>query len=438
MNDYRLTSPKAVVRMKSLMSSEDGAIAIAAGSLFVAENMTLNSRLDLQSRLSNLAVGGDVFIKRQGRILFWGGLAIDPDTLFPAPRFVGKTLDIDSFASLGLYWFSGQPIAMLGGDVPYIRLSGSATFGDWTSVRIYCRGDADDLLLFPGEYLLLTADDGIKGRLPTLEIVGGPMAAKTKLKFSSDRRKLILEVMYEKPTALVFVGSPPLDARVFNGMDPKAWSGGRLPNETDDVIISRSYLNEGNAEVVRFKSLATVPTAGGIIFKESSLYVSGNVVLKTGFNMEFQSRAAKLAVGGSLSLDQGCLAFIHGLGVRESGELTPRFLANQLKLGDGSTIRLRWFKGVPKELPGNTVPYVRITEDVIFSQDNVVEVRFENKSGSAKLLSGEYLLLTAGGTIKGPLPKLDVRGLEPGSNTKNELKLSPDNRQLLLVVTEVK
>jgi hypothetical protein len=94
--------------------------------------------------------------------------------------------------------------------------------------------------------------------------------------------------------------------------------------------------------------------------------------------------------------------------------------------------------GVPKELPGNTVPYVRIAKDVIFSRDNVVEVRFENKSGSAKLLSGEYLLLTAGGTITGPLPKLDVRGLEPGSNTKNELKLSPDNRQLLLVVTEVK
>jgi hypothetical protein len=154
--------------------------------------------------------------------------------------------------------------------------------------------------------------------------------------------------------------------------------------------------------------------------------------------MEFQSSAAKLAVGGSISLDQGYLSFSDGLGFRESGELTPRFLANQLKLGGRSTIRLRWLTGVPKELPGNTVPFIRIADDVIFSPDNAVQVKFEDKSGSAKLLSGEYLLLTAGGTIKGPLPKLDVLGLDPGSNTKNELKLSPDNRQLLLVVTEVK
>ncbi len=232
-----------------------------------------------------------------------------------------------------------------------------------------------------------------------------------------------------------FVGVSTPDTPVSDALDPAAWRGGVLPKETDDVVISNIYSHKGPAGLVRMKSLSSEPDAS-LYFASASLSVAENVTLES--SIEFQIPASTLTVGGALVLDQGYLSFVNGLAKGPEGEPAPRFTGKSLKLGLNGGIRLRWFRGVPKGMPGNTVPYVRIADDVIFSPDNSVEVNFENKSAAAKLLSGEYLLLTAGGKIKGPLPKLNVLGLDPGTNTKNNLKLSPDNRQLLLVVTEVK
>jgi hypothetical protein len=224
--------------------------------------------------------------------------------------------------------------------------------------------------------------------------------------------------------------TPPSDA-----LDPASWSGGVLPKETDDVFVTDAYFHNGPAGVVRMKSLSS-DRGAGIFFARASLTVSGDVTLES--SIEFQKAESALTVGGTLSVETGSLAFVGGLAGQKSGSVAPRFEGRTLNLSSEGQLRLRWFDGVPEGMPGNAVPYVQLSGDARFAAGSSVLVKFERTESPGALTPGEYLLLTAGGSIKGPLPLLEVEGLPPGAETKGELKLSPDRRKLLLVVTAVK
>jgi hypothetical protein len=205
-----------------------------------------------------------------------------------------------------------------------------------------------------------------------------------------------------------------------------------LPKETDDVFIEDDYNHKGPDGVVRMKSLSSA--RGSLFISRASLSVAEDAKLES--SIELQSTTSTLKVGGTLFLKSGTLSFVDGLAEGTKGEPAPRFTGNSLNVAFGAGIRLRWFRDVPQGMPGNTVPFIRLSGDALFALSTSVLILLED--GAPGLFPGEYLLLTAGGAIKGPLPELAIRNESPGAKTKSELKLSPDKRKLLLVVTAVK
>lgn len=247
---------------------------------------------------------------------------------------------------------------------------------------------------------------------------------------------LALKPLHAAPpqsTPVFFIGDSIPYTPASNALDPASWSGGALPKETDDVVVIDLFHLNGPAGVVRMKSLVN-DRSSQIFFNRASLSVTGNVTLDS--SLEFQSRQATLTVGGSLFVQNGALSFVAGLAEGKRGEPVPRFTGNSLKVGFGAGIRLRWFYEVPEGIPGNTVPFIRLSGDALFDLSSYLNVVLADVAHG--LSPGEYLLLTAEGAIKGPLPALTILNEPPGAKTKSELKLSPNKRKLLLVVTEMK
>jgi hypothetical protein len=131
------------------------------------------------------------------------------------------------------------------------------------------------------------------------------------------------------------------------------------------------------------------------------------------------------------------LSIVGGLAEEKKGQFGPRVTAKALSVQAEGRLRLRWFKNVPEGMPGNSVPYFRVSGEVVFAPGAGLRIKFETPDAGADLFPGEYLLITAG-SIKGPLPKLEILDLPAGSRSKSELKFSPDKRRLLLVVTATK
>lgn len=231
-----------------------------------------------------------------------------------------------------------------------------------------------------------------------------------------------------------FMGDSTPHSPASNALNPASWSGGVLPKETDDVVIQDDYVYSNRpGTLVRMKSLLS-ERGSQLFFARASLSVAEDA--KLGSGIEFQFGRDTLAVGGDLFVEWGFLSFVGGLAEGTKGEPAPRFTGNSLSVAFGAGIRLRLFRDVPQGIPGNTVPYIRLSGDARFALSTSVIISLEE--GAPGLSPGEYLLLTAGGAIKGPLPELTIRNEPPGAKTKSELKLSPDNRKLLIVVTDAK
>lgn len=214
-------------------------------------------------------------------------------------------------------------------------------------------------------------------------------------------------------------------------LDPAQWADGALPKEGDDIIAKDVYIHDGPASVLRVRSLLHERHARGF-FVRTSVVVSGDVLLQD--TLEFQRETATLSVGDFIEVERNELSLVGGLAEEKKGQFAPRVTAKSLSVQAEGRLRLRWFKNVPEGLPGNSVPYFRVSGDATFAPGAGVRIKFETPDAGADLFPGEYLLLTAA-AIKGPLPKLELVDLPADSRSKGELKLSPDKRRLLLVVS---
>ena len=214
---------------------------------------------------------------------------------------------------------------------------------------------------------------------------------------------LSLNLIHAAPIKpVVFIGDGKPNTPGSDALDPAAWSGRVLPKETDDVVINDLFVHQGPAGMVHMKSLRNEPMVG-VFFRRASLSVSEDVTLNG--NLEFQSSQGTLSVGGSQFLEKGALSFVQGLAKGKKGELAPRFTGKTLDMASDGIIRLRWFGDVPEGMPGNTVPFILLSGDAHFATDTNVQSVLENVVG---FYPGEYLLLTTGGVIKGPLPNLTI------------------------------
>ena len=232
-----------------------------------------------------------------------------------------------------------------------------------------------------------------------------------------------------------FVGDSIPDTPASDALNPESWSGGVLPKETDDVVVMDSFRLVGPAGVFRVKSFV-ISTFAPVYFDKASLNVSGDVTLDS--YLVFRTSQSSLTVGGTLVVHNGRLRLLYGLAEGMKGEPAPRYSGNSLKVDPGQGIELAWYAGVPQGMPGNTVPFIRLSGDATFALNSAFFIDLEKNRPEPGLLPGEYLLLTAVGTIKGPLPELSIQNEPFGAKTKSKLQLSPDKRKLLLVVTALK